>query len=65
MLSTAYRLRLEEICNKIAKHENVELNEIIWAEKLAAHNTTAARFLRQARRISSTPDMKPGGLDDF
>ena len=65
MLSTAYRLKLEEICNRIAKHETVELNEIVWAEKLAAHNSTAARFLRQARRIASTPDMKPGGLDDF
>lgn len=65
MLSTNYRLRLEEICNKIAKQETVELNDIIWAEKLAAVNSTAAKFLRQARRISSNPDMKEGSLDDF
>ena len=34
MLSTAYRLKLENICERIAKGETVELNEIIWAEKL-------------------------------
>lgn len=65
MLSTNYRLRLEGICNKIAKQETVELNDIIWAEKLAAVNSTAAKFLRQARRMAANPDMKPGGLDEF
>ena len=65
MLSHSYRIKLENICNRIAKQETVELNEIVWAEKLAANNTTAAKFLRQARRIASAPDMKPGGLDDF
>jgi hypothetical protein len=34
MLSTQYRLRLEGICDKIVKGESVELNEMIWAEKL-------------------------------
>lgn len=65
MLSTAYRLRLEEICNRIAKGENVELNDIIWAEKLAKANQTAAKFLRQARRQAENPDMQEGDLDDF
>ena len=65
MLSTAYRLRLEEICNKIAKHEEVSLENMIWAEKLAKANQTAAKFLRQARRKAENPDMKEGDLDDF
>jgi hypothetical protein len=65
MLSTAYRLRLEEICNRIAKQENVDLNDIIWAEKLAGVNATAAKFLRQARRMAANPEMKAGGLDEF
>lgn len=65
MLSTSYRLKLENICERIANHQEVSLDEIIWAEKLSAHNTTAARFLRQARRKAANPDMKPGGLDDF
>ncbi len=65
MLSTQYRLKLENICNRIAKRENVELNEIIWAEKLAKANQTAAKFLRQARRKAENPDMQEGDLDDF
>ena len=65
MLSTQYRLRLEGICNKIAKGESVELNEMIWAEKLAKANRSAATILRQARRRAENPDMQEGDLDDF
>ena len=65
MLSTAYRLRLEEICNRIAKQEEVSLEDIIWAEKLAKVNQTAAKFLRQARRKAQNPNMQEGDLDDF
>ena len=35
MLSTAYRLRLESICRCIANNEEVPLEDMIWAEKLA------------------------------
>jgi hypothetical protein len=65
MLSTQYRLRLEGICNKIAKHESVGLEDMIWAEKLAKANRSAATLLRQARRRAENPDMVEGGLDDF
>jgi hypothetical protein len=65
MLSTAYRLRLQEIADRIAKGENVELTEIIWAEKLATANRSAATILRQARRKAANPDMVEGDLDDF
>lgn len=65
MLSTQYRLRLEEICNKIAKGESVELSDMIWAEKLAKANRSAATLLRQARRRAANPDMQEGSLDDF
>ena len=65
MLSTQYRLRLEAICAKIAQHQEVILEDMIWAEKLAKVNRTAATMLRQARRTASNPDMQEGGLDDF
>jgi hypothetical protein len=65
MLSTQYRLRLEEICNRIARHEPVGLEDMIWAEKLAKANRSAATILRQARRRAENPDMKEGDLDDF
>ncbi len=65
MLSTQYRLRLEAICERIVKGESVELSEMIWAEKLAQVNRSAATMLRQARRKAENPDMQEGGLDDF
>ena len=65
MLSTQYRLKLEGICNKIVNGETVELSEIIWAEKLAKANRSAATLLRQARRRAANPDMQEGSLDDF
>ena len=65
MLSTQYRLKLENICNKIIKGETVELTEMIWAEKIAKSNRSAATILRQARRRAANPDMQEGDMDDF
>jgi len=65
MLSTQYRLRLEAICERIVKGESVELSEMIWAEKLAKANRSAATLLRQARRRASNPDMQEDSLDSF
>jgi hypothetical protein len=63
MLSTQYRLRLEAICEKIVLHEEVSLEDMIWAEKLAKSNRSAATILRQARRKAENPDMNE--MDDF
>ena len=49
MLSTQYRLRLEFICKKIANKEEVQLDDMIWAEKLAKRHTTARDWLNKAR----------------
>ena len=65
MLSTQYRLRLDSICKQIVNGEDVLLEDIIWAQKLAKVNTTAATWLRQARQKASNPDMPKGGTDDF
>lgn len=65
MLSTQYRLRLEEICERIIKKEEVILSDIIWAEKLAKSNRSAATILRQARRRAQNPEMTEDSLDGF
>ena len=65
MLSTQYRLRLEAICNRIVKSEEVSLEDMIWAEKLAKANRSAGTMLRQARRKAENPNMQEGDLDDF
>lgn len=65
MLSTQYRLRLQAICDKIVTGHAVELNDMIWAEKLAKANRTAATMLRQSRRKASNPNMQEDSLDGF
>ena len=65
MLSTPYLIGLEKIAEKISSGEEVSLDEMIWAEKLSAHNASAAKIMRQARRKASTPTMQEGDLDDF
>ena len=65
MLSTEYRLRLEFICNKIVNGEEVKLEDMIWANKLAKANRSAGEMLRKARRTAMNPDVQEGSLDDF
>ena len=64
MLSTQYRLRLEEICRKIVLQEQVSLEDMVWAEKLAKAHTLARDWLQKARRQASQ-DIEEGSIDDF
>ena len=64
MLSTKYRLKMDAICKKIANKEKVDLQEMIWAEKLAKSHTTAKTWLQQARRKASQ-NIKDGSTEDF
>ena len=64
MLSTAYRLRLESICRCIANNQEVPLDDMIWAEKLAKAHTLARDWLKQARR-QAAQDIEEGSTDDF
>ena len=65
MLSTQYRLRLENSCKINIEGEEVGLDDMIWADKLAKANRSAASMLRQARRKAMNPEMEEGSLDDF
>ena len=65
MLSTQYRLRLEYICNRISKGHEVQLEDMMWATKLAKANQSAGEMMRKARRLRNNPDIQEGGLDDF
>ena len=63
MLSNQYRQRLEFICSRIANGEEVQLSDMIWAEKLSKSNHSAYELLRKARRRANTK--KNDGLGDF
>jgi hypothetical protein len=65
MLSTQTRLRVEFICDRIAKGAAVELADMAWLQKLAAVNPTVDTRLRQARRSAIQGDTPPEGLDAF
>lgn len=65
MLSNNYRQRLEFICSRIENHEEVQLQDMIWCEKLAQHNRSAASILRKARRKAANPEMTEDSLDGF
>ena len=56
MLSTTYRLRMEAICKAIAAGQEVELEDMLWATKLAKANTSARGMLSQARRLTTDTD---------
>tara|TARA_B100001989_G_scaffold86637_1_gene60169 strand:- start:242 stop:556 length:315 start_codon:yes stop_codon:yes gene_type:complete len=64
MLSTKYRLKMNAICKKIANKEKVDLEEMMWAEKLAKSHTTARNWLQQARRQAYI-EIEEGSTDDF
>ena len=64
MLSTKYRLRLEFICKKIANKEEVQLDDMVWVQKLAKSHTLARDWLQKARRQASQ-DIEEGSIDDF
>ena len=65
MLSTKYRLRMEFICTRIANQEEVKLEDMIWADKLAKANSSAGEMLRKARRKAANPDAPEQSLDGF
>ena len=65
MLSSSYRIRLIEICDRIANQEEVSLSDVIWAEKLGRANRSAGSILRQARRKAANPEMTEESLDGF
>jgi hypothetical protein len=69
MLSTQYRLKLEFILefivNVLLTGEEVKLDDMIWAEKLAKVNTSAREMLKKARGRAANPDMVEGSMDDF
>jgi hypothetical protein len=65
VLSTAYRLRIQDICNRIVTQKEVSFEEMSWAEKLSKTNHVASRMLRQARRQAHNPEMTQNSLDGF
>lgn len=65
MLSTNTRMRVEFICERIAKSASVELNDMAWLQKWASRNPTVDSMLRKARRTAIQGDTQQETLDGF
>lgn len=65
MLSTQVRLKVEFICQRIAKCEEVQLSDMQWIQKWANRNHSVEAMLRRARRKAVTGDAPAGSLDRF
>lgn len=65
MLSTNVRLRVEFICDRIAKGHEVQLTDMQWVQKWADRNHSVAAMLRKARRVAINGAQHADSLDDF
>lgn len=65
MLSTATRLRLEDIAARIAGGLSVSFEEMQWAQKWADHNGSAAAIMRKARRRAINGEPVEGSLEEL
>jgi hypothetical protein len=58
-------MRLQSIAERIENGQTVELNDMIWCEKLCKSNKSAAEIIKKARRIAIQGKGEPGSLDEF
>ena len=65
MLSTNIRLRVEFICERIAKGHEVQLSDMQWIQKWANSNHSVESMLRKARRAAVYGEAPEGSLDAF
>jgi len=65
MLSTNVRLKVEFICQRISKGQEVALSDMQWIQKWANRNHSVESMLRKARRVSINGDAAPDSLDGF
>ena len=65
MLSTDVRLKVEFICQRIAKGHEVQLSDMQWIQKWANRNHSVEAMLRKARRAAINGEQPADSLDGF
>jgi len=65
MLSTDVRLKVEFICQRIAKGHEVQLSDMQWIQKWANRNHSVEAMLRKARRTAISGEQPADSLDGF
>ena len=65
MLSTDVRLKVEFICQRIAKGHDVPFDDMLWIQKWAHCNHSVDAMLRKARRTAINGEQPADSLDGF
>lgn len=65
MLSTDVRLKVEFICQRIAKGHDVPFDDMLWIQKWAHCNHSVDSMLRKARRTAIHGEQPADSLDGF
>lgn len=65
MLSTDVRLKVEFICQRIAKGHDVPFDDMLWIQKWAHCNHSVDALLRKARRTAINGEQPSDSLDGF
>ena len=62
-LSNQKRLKIQGIIKRIAQDKNISLEERIYVEKFAKHNSTISLWLKKAKSFRRDGIKNDGGID--
>ena len=62
-LTNKTRLKIQDIVRRIADDKNVSLNERIYVEKLAKHNSTIWTWLKKANSLRRNAKQNSDGIN--
>jgi len=65
LLSNAKRLKIQGIIKRIAQDKSITLEERIYVEKFAHHNSTISLWLKKANSFRRNGTKNDGGIDNL
>lgn len=65
LLSTQKRIKIQNIIKRISQNEKISLEERIYIQKFAKHNSTISQWLRQANSIRRYGHYREHGIDSL
>ena len=65
LLSNSKRLKIQGIIKRIAQDKSITLEERIYVEKFAHHNSTISLWLKKANSFRRNGTKNDGGIDNL
>ena len=63
LLSNQKRLKIQSIINRIVRDQEISLEERIYVEKFAKHNSTISLWLKKANSLRRNGEKSENGID--